>query len=249
MYVQLSKNARLVRFNEDVILLNLKKDEYILLDASLKDDILNIFESQLIYNKRKYQYRISKATNLEEKTLNYLLEEMKKQKIIKKELYHEPEPNLNPFTSLGMGNINWLMDRGSLNIKIKKREFMEAVRVLIYSHWVIRVRGFKYLVDKLKAIKKKRKLVNSDLKQFDVLARALNQASLFFPIKVKCLEWAIALCFMAFKRGIKCNLVVGVQNRPFYAHAWVECSTGIVWDDPLLRERMAIILKEPFEVL
>jgi hypothetical protein len=73
------------------------------------------------------------------------------------------------------------------------------------------------------------------------LTKALNAACLIYWKKTKCLEWSCALVLIGFRFGFDFRLVVGVQNCPFYAHAWVENSGKIIGDDIHLRERLAVI--------
>ena len=69
---------------------------------------------------------------------------------------------------------------------------------------------------------------------------------LFFPIKVKCLEWSVVFAILAFEKNWRCNLEVGVQNMPFMAHAWVNANGKVIADDIEIPERLSIILSEPF---
>lgn len=81
------------------------------------------------------------------------------------------------------------------------------------------------------------------------LANIVNKACLIHPTRTKCLEWAMTFVLLALKRKWKCNLEIGVQNYPFFAHAWVECDGKVVMDSQDLREGLAIILNEPFRKL
>jgi hypothetical protein len=73
------------------------------------------------------------------------------------------------------------------------------------------------------------------------LVKSLNGACLLYRKKTKCLEWSAALVVLGFEYGFDFTLVIGVQNRPFYAHAWVELDGEIVGDDPRLPDQLAII--------
>lgn len=75
------------------------------------------------------------------------------------------------------------------------------------------------------------------------LVRSLNAACMLYHRKTKCLEWAGALLLVGFRHGFDLRLVVGVQNRPFYAHAWAEHEGRIVGDEPGLRNQLAVILE------
>lgn len=70
------------------------------------------------------------------------------------------------------------------------------------------------------------------LTPIDGLVVVLNLACLIFSRRTKCLEWACTLVLIGHRCGYDLDLVIGVQNRPFLAHAWVELDGEIVGDDP-----------------
>lgn len=47
-------------------------------------------------------------------------------------------------------------------------------------------------------------------------------AAAFYPRRALCLEQSLTLFVLLRRRGIRAELRLGVQPRPFYAHAWVE---------------------------
>ncbi|HEX6307272.1 MAG TPA: lasso peptide biosynthesis B2 protein [Longimicrobiales bacterium] len=47
-------------------------------------------------------------------------------------------------------------------------------------------------------------------------------AAAFYPRRALCLEQSLALFVLLRRRGVAAELRLGVQPRPFYAHAWVE---------------------------
>lgn len=53
-------------------------------------------------------------------------------------------------------------------------------------------------------------------------ARRIALAAAFYPRRARCLEQSLALYVLLLRRGIEAQLKLGVQPRPFYAHAWVE---------------------------
>jgi hypothetical protein len=52
--------------------------------------------------------------------------------------------------------------------------------------------------------------------------RGVCTAAAFYPRRALCLEQSLALTWLLRRRGVPAELRVGVQPRPFYAHAWVE---------------------------
>lgn len=52
--------------------------------------------------------------------------------------------------------------------------------------------------------------------------RRVSIAAAFYPRRALCLEQSLTLFVLLRRRGIRAELRLGVQPRPFYAHAWVE---------------------------
>lgn len=53
-------------------------------------------------------------------------------------------------------------------------------------------------------------------------AQRVALAAAFYPRRARCLEQSLALFVLLRRRGVRAELRLGVQPRPFYAHAWVE---------------------------
>lgn len=53
-------------------------------------------------------------------------------------------------------------------------------------------------------------------------ARRVALAGAFYPRRALCLEQSLTLFVLLRRRGIDAQLRLGVQPRPFYAHAWIE---------------------------
>lgn len=62
----------------------------------------------------------------------------------------------------------------------------------------------------------------ADSTVLDETARRVATAAAFYPRRALCLEQSLALYMLLRRRGIPAVLKLGVQTRPFYAHAWVE---------------------------
>jgi Transglutaminase-like superfamily len=74
-------------------------------------------------------------------------------------------------------------------------------------------------------------------------ARALEAACLIYPKKTTCLPFAVTLAALHYQRQYTCDFVIGVQNLPFYAHAWVEVEGKVICDTQDLKEKLALILR------
>ncbi len=103
---------------------------------------------------------------------------------------------------------------------------------------VTRLAGLKQLIERAQL---RRELVPKC--ELGELVKALNAACMLYYRKTKCLEWSSALALVGYRFGYDLRLIVGVQNRPFYAHAWIEHEGHTVGDDPDLRKQLAVILE------
>lgn len=81
----------------------------------------------------------------------------------------------------------------------------------------------------------------SDRDCIDSLASSVDLACLFYPKRVLCLQRAAVLCPMLRQRGVKAQFVVGIQQTPFRAHAWVEVGGAVVNDTLPERESFQVL--------
>ncbi len=64
------------------------------------------------------------------------------------------------------------------------------------------------------------------------------------PFRFECLEFSLAMrCYASLHSWKNMRLYLGIQRFPFIAHAWVELGGEPIGDDPLLRNRAAIIFE------
>ena len=151
--------------------------------------------------------------------------------------------------SSGVANVDWRLPLENLSFSLDIRIF-KAFVTLIRVNFYLKIRGFYATIQLLKRSRKSQlNYIIPQEKELIELANTVNKACLIYPTRTKCLEWAITYVLLALKRKWKCNLEVGVQNYPFFAHAWVECDGKIVMDSQDLREGLSIILNEPFRKL
>jgi len=61
---------------------------------------------------------------------------------------------------------------------------------------------------------------------------AINMACVLYFKQVECLQRSAALVCLLRKLGTPAELVIGAQQLPFRAHAWVEISGVVVNDSP-----------------
>lgn len=242
IYYHLSNHIYIAQFQNELILLDTKQDRYTICFKEFSDHLLN-----LLINEKIAPEKISSDL----KSLSYSRSEYI-QRLIDNHII-EPKENPYPFyidrkiDSCGVSNVDWSLPlenkRSSLNLEVFK-----AFATLLKVNFYIKVRGFYSTIE---LIKKSRRIQSQPIipqeEKLKHLANIVNKACLFYPIRTKCLEWAITFIILALKKGWKCNLEIGVQNYPFFAHAWVECEGKVVMDSQDLREGLAIILSEPYK--
>ena len=68
--------------------------------------------------------------------------------------------------------------------------------------------------------------------EFDRAYRAVRN---IWPVSIECLHRSLVLFFMARRRGLQAQLIIGVRKYPFTSHAWIDC------DGPLLEDEQQLI--------
>lgn len=118
-------------------------------------------------------------------------------------------------------------------------EQLKLLKALYVSHKLVQ-KGLPHTIDTLKRL-----CAQSKKKELDIplTIKRLNAASLLYPNKTKCLEWSVAFFYHVVQHGYRPVLKIGVQNRPFYSHAWIEIDDKIIGDIKDLNERMSVIFK------
>ncbi len=126
---------------------------------------------------------------------------------------------------------------------------LKALITLIRVNRAIKKNGMKGLfgfISKTNKIKKQIKPCQSILKK---IIDATDSATKLYPKKTYCLGWAATFVIEARKRGIDCNLMIGIQTNPFYAHAWAELKDGtIIHDDPQVAKVLSVIATIPSDI-
>jgi|SRR5690606_18901985 len=242
MYYHLSDHIYITQFREEYIILDTKKDKYTVCFEQLSKLFSNIFEKNKLHSKKGLPISDSAYSSQD---LGYIQTLLDNDVIENKEtpypFYIDQKPH-----SDGVANVDWRLPLKNESVDLSS-QVLNAFMTLIRINFYIKAKG---LYSTIQFIKKSRKndscYIIPQEKELQNLANIVNKACLMYPTRTKCLEWAMTFVLLALKRGWKCNLEIGVQNYPFMAHAWVECNGKVVMDSQDLRERLAIILNEPF---
>jgi len=73
------------------------------------------------------------------------------------------------------------------------------------------------------------------------LCRAVDLACIWYGKRVLCLQRSAATACLLRRHGIPAQLVIGIQQIPFNAHAWVEVEGQVVNDRPYMQEMYAVL--------
>jgi Transglutaminase-like superfamily len=75
----------------------------------------------------------------------------------------------------------------------------------------------------------------------DHICSAVDLACVWYWKEVLCLQRSAAAACLLRKHGIAADLVLGAQQFPFKAHAWVEVDGQVVIDKPYVRDIYAVL--------
>lgn len=75
----------------------------------------------------------------------------------------------------------------------------------------------------------------------DAICSAVDTACIWYWKEVLCLQRSAATAYLLKRHGVKAQLVIGAQQMPFKAHAWVEVGDRVVNDKPYVAEMYGIL--------
>lgn len=70
---------------------------------------------------------------------------------------------------------------------------------------------------------------------------AVDMACIWYWKEVLCLQRSAATAYLLKQHGVPAHMVIGVQQVPFKAHAWVEVNGRVVNDKPYMPEMYAVL--------
>jgi len=254
MHYHLSDHIYIAQFQDELILLDTKRDTYTICFQQFSDLLVGLLEGNKADSEDQSQAKEKSPTetNCLSHNKQSSSEELASiQQLIDDHLIEE-QNSAYPFyidrkpDTPGISNVDWTLPLENTKVPLNL-EVLKALGKLIKVNFYMKVRGFYSTIQMIKKARKNGEdyIIPSEENLRD-LVNIVNKACLLYPTRTKCLEWAMTYVLMALTRDWKCNLEIGVQNYPFMAHAWVECDGKVVMDSQELREGLAIILNEPF---
>ncbi len=231
----------ITQFRDEVILLNLRRDQYLTFSQEFSGLLMNLLEGKRSGSDDADPHSpIATLADIQKLTDDNIIEEK-----------NTPFPFYidQKRTSNGVSNVDWRLPLENKKVRLNM-QVLKAITTLLQVNFYIKMRGFYPAIQLIKKSRESQSnYIIPPMEDLRKLANIVNKACLIYPTRTKCLEWAMTFVLLALKRKWKCNLEIGVQNYPFLAHAWVECNDKVVMDSQDLREGLAIILNEPFRKL
>jgi hypothetical protein len=69
----------------------------------------------------------------------------------------------------------------------------------------------------------------------------MDMALIWYPKQVLCLQRSAATACLLKAYGVRAQMVIGAQQMPFRAHAWVEMEGRVVNDRPYIPEMYPVL--------
>ena len=73
------------------------------------------------------------------------------------------------------------------------------------------------------------------------ICSAIDMACIWYWKEVLCLQRSAATACLLKRCGVVAQMMIGAQQMPFKAHAWVEVDGRVVNDKPYMREMYAVL--------
>jgi len=104
------------------------------------------------------------------------------------------------------------------------------------------VRGhFAALYDKVRACPIGKAIETDD--EVETVCEAVDMACIWYWKEVLCLQRSAVTACLLKQYGIPAQMVIGAQQMPFRAHAWVEIDGCVVNDKPYMQEMYTVLDK------
>ena len=75
----------------------------------------------------------------------------------------------------------------------------------------------------------------------EMVCTAVDLACIWYWKEVLCLQRSTAAACLLKRNGVPARMVIGAQQDPFKAHAWVEVDARVVNDKSYMRETYAVL--------
>jgi hypothetical protein len=115
---------------------------------------------------------------------------------------------------------------------------LKAYRKLIYFDFYLARGNFAALYERVRKYPLGRPVPEVDTQQ---ICAAVDMACIWYWKEALCLQRSSATACLLKQYGVHAQMVIGAQQMPFKAHAWVEVDGRVVNDKPYTPEMYAVL--------
>jgi hypothetical protein len=118
---------------------------------------------------------------------------------------------------------------------LRLRAYLELI---LFDSYLARG-NFEALYNKVRNYPVARKRVTPNA--IEQICEAVDMASIWYWKRALCLQRSAATACLLKRFGVPAQMVIGAQQAPFRAHAWVEVDGKVVNDRPYMRDMYAVL--------
>jgi Transglutaminase-like superfamily len=115
----------------------------------------------------------------------------------------------------------------------------KAYGKLIYFDLYLARGSFSALYERVRNYPMRKKFPSS--RSIEEICAAVDMACIWYWKEALCLQRSAATACLLRQHGVAGKLVIGAQQMPFKAHAWVEVEDRVVNDKPYMHEMYAVL--------
>jgi Transglutaminase-like superfamily len=116
---------------------------------------------------------------------------------------------------------------------------LEAYLLLIRFDLYLARGNFTALYDTVRSYPTEKKSASAD--DIERICSAMDMACIWYWKEALCLQRSAATACLLKRYGIPAQMIIGAQQMPFRAHAWVEVDGRVVNDKPYTPEMYAVL--------
>jgi hypothetical protein len=116
---------------------------------------------------------------------------------------------------------------------------VRAYLKLIYFDFYLARGNFPALYNKVRAYPRNK--APSSENAIQKICTAIDMACIWYWKEVLCLQRSAATACLLRGYGVAAQMMIGAQQMPFRAHAWVEVDGRVVNDKPYVRDMYAVL--------
>ena len=248
MFFRLKPYIYATHCDSGIVILDLKRDKYFSLTDEAVDSLIEVLSHDFILKNESYK-PLNSSEDEEEHPLHSWIHYFLEQDFIEQINYQDlSKPLRTAHIPGGLADYQWdTKDKLSSFSQSPKMLVTRLLFLLTRVEFSLKRKGIQGILTKIEKYKRLHPAYRiPSQEEIQALSSALDVAASLYPKKIYCLAWASTFVLMALKKGWQCNLVIGVQSPPFYAHAWAQIGNDVINDAAIVKDRLSILLKEPF---